>query len=135
MYRVDYDRAAGLLTLTMRGLLSVPQAEAFAEEVRQQMTGAIARGDDLRILIDATDSMVQQAGAFAAMSQLAEQFPDPPRSAVVVGSTLHKLQARRAIASDNIRTFESMAEARAWLDTPAPASAAAPLRRAGSARV
>lgn len=137
MYRVDYDRAAGLLTLTMRGLLSVPQAVAFAEEVRQQITGAIACGDHLRILIDAADSMVQQSGTFAAMAQLAEQFPDPPRSAVVVGSALHKLQAKRGIFSDNIRTFESMAEARAWLDTPAaaPAPAAAPLRRAGGARV
>lgn len=137
MYRVDYDRAAGLLTLTMRGLLSVSQAEAFAGEVRQLMTGAIARGDDVRILFDAADSMVQQSGVFAAMAQLAEQFPEPPRCAVVVGSALHKLQAKRAIFSDNVRLVESMAEARAWLDAcaAAPAPAAAPLRRAGGARV
>lgn len=121
MYRVEYDRAAHLLTLTLRGLLSVEEAEAFAEAIRLEMIAVSKRGEPLRVLIDSAHSQVQSPAVIAVLSRMKAAFADPPRTAVVLGSTLQKLQTRRTTTVEMPQIFATVEAAMAWLDAPGAA--------------
>jgi hypothetical protein len=123
MYSFEYHRGTQLLKVTQGGLLPPEMAASFAEELQGQIVAALAQSTDLKILIDASQAPVQQLASFAAAGKLREAMPNPPRTAVVLGSTLAKMQADRASISDVVRTFTSMSEALEWLGvSPDPAS-------------
>jgi hypothetical protein len=124
MYSFEYDRTSQLLKVTQSGLMPPDMAARFAEDFRDQIVAALAHSPNFRILIDASQAPVQQLTSFAAAEKLRLAFPNPPRTAVVLGSALAKMQANRAAISDAVRTFDCMPEALAWLAEVPPETGA-----------
>jgi hypothetical protein len=115
MYSFEYDQGSQLLKVTQGGLMPPEMAARFAKELQDHVRAALADGPNLKILIDGSGAPVQQLASFAEAAKLRAAIPNPPRTAVVLGSALAKMQADRAVVSGPVRTFQSMAEAWKWL--------------------
>src|ERR1700709_2792803 len=93
MYHFDYDRPSHLLKVTQSGLMPPDMAARFASDLQEQVRIALAAGPNLKILIDGSQAPVQQLTSFAEAAKLRAAMPNPPRTAVVLGSALAKMQA------------------------------------------
>ena len=117
MYSVDYDSQAGIVRMSVEGFWTRQTVEALSIDLLAVLSRVKASGRPVLVLSDAREFPVQSAEvgeAFAVMDAQAAKLRD--RLAMVVGSTLGKMQARRAAGSD-IGFFDSMEEAEHWLLT------------------
>ncbi len=117
MYSFDFDEAAGVLRASAGGFWSADDADAFREELRARATDARRRAGRLRLLVDGTGSQVQKPEVTDRLATLAAALIQSPRDriAVVIGSSLIKMQAERVLQTDGAQAFLSSAEANAWL--------------------
>ena len=121
MYSLAYDADAGFIRMMVKGFWTVEMVEALFAELLPLLSELKASGKRVLVLSDAREFPVQSA-------EVAERFgrldPDArryrERMAMVVGSVLNKMQARRYAVSD-IEFFATMEEAEQWLLSPADA--------------
>jgi hypothetical protein len=101
--------------MSVTGFWSTQTVDALSAELLPLLTKAKASGRPVLVLSDAREFPVQSAEvgmAFAMMDAEAAKLRD--RLAMVVGSTLNKMQARRA-AGSAIEFFTARDEAERWL--------------------
>lgn len=114
---VRYDADAGILRCYLRGLLTMDVLAAYETALRREMTAS--RRDDPRVLMlfDSGESIVQPAPIVDRMRELGQSVRRPgDRLAVVVGSTLLKMQADRAVQGyADEQVFRTVEDAEAWL--------------------
>jgi hypothetical protein len=117
MYSFAFDDATGVLQASAGGFWSAEDADRFREELRARAVDAKQRSGRLRLLVDGTGSQVQKPEVTNRLATLAADLIQSPRDriAVVVGSSLIKMQAERILQSDGAQAFLSSAQARAWL--------------------
>lgn len=105
-----------MLAFSMEGLLSIADAEKFNAHVRANIAKARMQLGSLRMLGDARNAPVKQMEI--------SQILDPPskylvgrqdRYAIVVATTLHKLQVSRVIDDLRAKVFLAIEEAEEWL--------------------
>lgn len=119
MSAASYDKASGIITLqSADGLNSPDDIRRRQQEVIEVIARAKAEHGFARLLHVASNLPVQSQETTSASSKAAEQnVLDGPkdRFAIVMDSTLARMQFSRIAGADNRRAFATEAEARAWL--------------------
>ena len=115
-FEFRFDEEQGVLHCKANGFFTVEEVRAFGVAMRRHADIARRAHGYCRLLIDSSDGVVQS-------NEVIEEFPRfPPmiqcpgdKKAVVVSSSLAKVQARRTFHSDREQAFVSMTAATAWL--------------------
>ena len=122
MYNVAYDSDAGIVRMSTTGFWDTQTVTALGAELYPLLVKVKASGRPVLVLSDARDYPVQSAEVGQAFARMdADLAPLRTRLAMVVSSTLNKMQARRA-AGDAVGFFTSYEDAEEWLlsgDEPA----------------
>ena len=116
-FELAFDRKAKLLRWTMRGFWTMADVAAFgrAMHAMTQQMGAPPHVFDG--LCDSRDFPVQNREVSDALGEIDRigSATRRGRIAIVVGSTMNKLQVQRTLRADGIRVFMSLSDAEAWL--------------------
>jgi phage gp46-like protein len=116
MLHVAYLPDEGLVRTEASGMLDVAQVAAWSAEVKRVYAEARRYADAVRHLVVAGEAAVQTREVMEAFIAARVPMRGPgDRMAVVTGSTLAMLQARRNLPDSNEQAFASEAEALAWL--------------------
>lgn len=117
MYSLDFEQETGILRVIVFGFFSDEVARQFAHDFPLAVRDARARSNRLLMLMDATQGELMTPAVAAQMKGLEERFVTEPsdRCAVMVGSSLHKLQIRRVFDTERTQVFVSENAARTWL--------------------
>jgi hypothetical protein len=117
MYSLEFEEETGILKVTVFGFFTDEVAAQFGHDFPRAVRSARARTSELRTLMDATVGTVMTPAVAARMKGLEEAFVTEPsdRAAVIVGSSLHKLQIRRIFDPRRTQVFVSENAARIWL--------------------
>jgi hypothetical protein len=118
-YEIEAEPATKRIYIRMSGHWSSDMAASFDKDLRAKVLGMCSHGclpGEYLTLIDATDYQVQ---SLSTTERFAALIADPQirsqKIAVVIDAGLAKLQAKRLLAADSHRIFQSAEEARAWL--------------------
>lgn len=116
MWKIWIDEGKGRVMVTLSGLMTPEDADRFGHEMNMVMENARNRFGVLHALLDASAAPVQPAETVARL-QSPEGYlqSSEDRYAVVVATSLGKMQARRLTPEDQVGIFMSMAEADEWL--------------------
>jgi len=115
MFTIAYDSKVGIIRVSVEGFWSIQTVDAFFAELIRVFTRIKKSGRPVLALSDARQFPIQTAEvgeAFARRDLEAAKLRD--RMAIVVGSTLGKLQGRR-YTGPNLDFFTSFEEAEQWL--------------------
>lgn len=117
MYSIEFDSGGGMIRVLASGFWSLVEATTFRDELAESIRDARRRCGFVRILIDASASSIQMQNVSEAFRPLQEAAIHSRNDciAIVVGSTLVKLQARRILTSDQAGVFLTMPDAESWL--------------------
>ncbi len=115
--KARYDADAAIVRCCLRGLLTMELLAEYEKTLRREMMAARRDAPRVLLLFDSGDSIVQPGPIVERLRELGESVRNPgDRLAVVVGSTLLKMQAERAIhGRADEQVFRTVAEAEAWL--------------------
>ncbi len=116
-YSIDYHARLAVLELRTAGFWTTDILRSFMTELHPKLAQIRALGTKFSVLIDSTDFPVQGreiTDAFIGLINAENQVERPP-TAVVVGSTLARMQASRVLAAPHVRVFASRDEALVWL--------------------
>ena len=121
-YEVRFDGTRRRLHWTMRGFWTLREVGGLAEAMRSALAPLGPRPHRYDGLCDSRDFPVQTAEVSHALGRIdqAGATMRQGRMAIVVGSTLNKLQAQRTLTSPDVRIFETLDSAQAWLNEERP---------------
>ena len=125
-FEVKFDACRQLLQWTLRGFWTVEDVLDYSVAMRRAIATFGPPPHDYDGLGDAREFPVQRDEVDAALHRFGSSVRPfhRGRTAIVVGSTLNKLQVERRFDIENkVRIFLSMDEARDWLSTEARAAA------------
>lgn len=128
MYKLSFDTDAQLFCIEMEGFWSPLTMARFHAEVVVKGVAFRGRHGRYGMLVDCTRYPVQSGSVIDAFGPLLRRAQSRGISpiAVVVESTLCKLQAERLLPDKSIRVFTAVATARGWIkDVRAGSSKAA----------
>jgi hypothetical protein len=118
-YQFSYDGNRTLMTIVQNGYWSMETFHAFEAEFLARHQEIFARHKNYRVLADCADFNVQSNEVGSGFAGLFERVMAEYRGryAIIVGSTMNKLQARRVIPHANVEIFtkEEREQAIAWL--------------------
>ncbi|MGK2912380.1 MAG: hypothetical protein ACSLE1_21685 [Sphingobium sp.] len=117
MYQFSYDPEKILVRLTQQGYWTMPVFRAYEAEFLKLHASIRRRNNNYRVLADCREFPIQSAEIGIAFSVMFEKLmaENPGRYAILVGSTLNKLQAKRAIPHPQVQAFMDPDEAMTWL--------------------
>jgi hypothetical protein len=117
MYVIQVDAGHRLLDITTSGFWELPEAASYADELRVYARQLRQSSGRLRAIVNALDSPVQSAAVMAVISEVWNDVltDKNDRVALMVESSLAKLQAKRLFTSDNWQAFLSPTAAKTWL--------------------
>ena len=117
MYTIRFDPQEHVLHLTLSDFWTEATLALFTAEMVAKATALRRDGRPYGVLSDSRNFPVQSPAVAQGFERLmaagAKAGAGP--TAVVVASTLNKLQAERSLAGGRVRVFLDEGEARAWL--------------------
>jgi len=119
MFTFTFDSHAGILRLRCAGKWTLPDVERYGPEAGRQFTQARLTARRLRLLIDVTEQEILSQDVVEPLARAGMQHGRADdRVALVVTSTLMKLQMKRMIGDAPTPIYLSESEALAWLSRP-----------------
>ncbi|HZV58406.1 MAG TPA: STAS/SEC14 domain-containing protein [Sphingobium sp.] len=116
MFNFTFDPAGGILRVRVVGSWTLPEVERYAREARERFIAARQRAGLLRLLVDLSETDILSQIVIDPLAKAGMQYSHPDdRVALVVSSTLLKLQMRRMMGDAPAAIFASADEAAAWL--------------------
>lgn len=117
MFQFSYDPDRILMTVVQQGFWSLADFRAFEAEFLKRHADIRRTHRNYRVVAECRDFPVQSAEVGEAFAVLFGKLMDENRGpyAIVVGSTLNKIQAKRALPQPNVRVFTSPDEAETWV--------------------
>lgn len=118
-FDVRFSHTRRRLEWTMRGFWTMADVGTFATALRDAVESLGPPPQRFDGLCDSRDFPVQSPEVSGALGMIdaAGAAMRQGRVAIVVGSTINKLQADRTLISPDVRIFLDMAAALHWLDT------------------
>lgn len=117
LYDIELDPQGGLIVVRTRGFWSVKEVDAYFDVLRELVSAARVRFGRAKLVADVTEAPIQSpevAERFAAGNAI---FRNPgDKLALITGSSLQKMQIRRALTSDRTQVFVSQAAALMWIN-------------------
>lgn len=125
MYEVVANLPEARVHARLSGFFSLDEVEAFGREEQDAARRVTLAWGWFDLLVDVSDGITQGQEVMGAFNGLLDQAEFKARRiALVVGSTLLRLQLRRVLASERIGIFAEVEEGEAWLAATATAGAA-----------
>lgn len=122
MITARYDEESDLVRVRSEGFLTTADVQRYGMELRDAIQRARYRTGCGKVLV-ATSDVVQSADVMEAFVKLQPLIdPNSDRLAVMVSSSLSKMQVRRSLVSANQQAFLSESAAMTWLFAGAAAS-------------
>jgi hypothetical protein len=116
MFTVDYDEAAGVVRCSCQGFLTLEDVQHYEMQVQDAVARCRRKEGDVRMLVLSLDAVVQSVEvAERARAGMSWMTSPHDRLAVVVASSLARLQADRMFESTRQRAFVSEVAAMEWL--------------------
>lgn len=116
VYAFKYEPGSNILNLRLTGFWTMATMEQFTEEFVAVMTSLAKSKRPFVVLSDCREYPVQSAEIGEAWSGILGPTPTVTVPyAIVVGSVLNKIQAKRALTAPNVRLFTEMRKASEWL--------------------
>lgn len=116
MFKVDLDDEARLVRCVCDGFFSVAELRDHATRLREAVAQSRRKFGRARVLVLSPNAVVQTPEVVEATQREAWRATEPgDRMAIVLTSSLTKLQAARTFSSAQERMFSSEAEAVVWL--------------------
>jgi hypothetical protein len=116
MFKFAFDPAAGILQVRVAGSWTMPEVERYAREAGPQFAAARRNAGTLRLLLDLGGANILSQELMDPLAKAGMQYSRADdRVALVVGSTLLKLQMRRMLGEAPVPIFLSAKEAAGWL--------------------
>ena len=120
MFEFVYEEATGILCVRVLGLWTMAEVERYGHEAAGQFAAARSRSGMLRLLVDCSAGYVCPRDLVEPLARVGMKYhQDGDRVAVVMSSSLVKLQVRRMMEDGPRDMFGSHAEAQAWLTASA----------------
>jgi len=116
-YSVELDPVRGELHFVTSGLFDKPAMDAFLREVAKAVGPLLADKRKLRALGDLRGYVTQTREIGAQMAATLERAESIgiERTAIIINSTMLKLQYKRVSEGRNVQIFEDAEAALAWL--------------------
>lgn len=116
------DEASGILLVGTSGFWSPGTAIAFKKELQHRLDASRRNLGYALSLIDGRESVVQSAEVMTILSDIENVVVsgDNDRSALILTSSLLKMQAQRSMVTPRSMAFLSFDAARTWLLAYAP---------------
>jgi hypothetical protein len=116
MYKISVDRDRNLVRAELGGFFIVAEVQAFAREEQAAVESLGCIPGQHRVLIDASQCVLQAQDVVTAFAQMVSASPvQARRIAVVAQGSLYRMQTRRILDTDRSAMFETSAEAEAWI--------------------
>ena len=118
MFRFAFDRDQILLHVVQQGYWTLAEFRAFEAEFLTLHATIRKTSPSYRVMADCHDFPVQSAEISEAFRIMFEKLmaENHGRYAIVIGSILNKLQAKRALPQPNVQVFADPDEAMRWLE-------------------
>lgn len=116
-YQIDFDEGGKTLHMTLTGHWDSATLQQFVADMITKHAEIQRSTDYYGILSDSTEFAVQAPEIAEGFDRIMVYAADVHRgpTAVVVQTTLNKLQAQRVMRQGDVRVFLDKAEAKAWL--------------------
>ncbi len=115
MIKLSYDEDQNLITVRSEGFLDAMQVREYGRELRA-ITHAARRKCGRALTLVFASEVVQSDEVMAEFAALREDFDfERDRMAVIVSTSLSKLQIKRSFVSEMQQAFVSERAARMWL--------------------
>ena len=120
MFEISFDPDERLLRLVLQGFWTMPVFEDFDQAFRAAVHRASRDGQSFNMLSDSRNFPVQTPDVGMAFGRASEEIAVKcgGKCAIVVASTLNKLQVKRALPMPTVEAFTSIEEAMQWLKEP-----------------
>jgi len=115
MITARYDEESDLVRVRSEGFLTIGDVQRYGMEFRDAIQRARHRTGCGKVLVESSE-VVQSADVVEAFVKLQPLIdPDADRLAVMVSSSLRKMQVKRGLVSANQQAFLSESAAMTWL--------------------
>ncbi len=119
MFHFAFESGSGILSVRVSGSWTLSEIDRYAREAGPQFAQAREQAGRLRLLVDLGATAVISQSLLDPLARAGMQYSRADdRVALVVNSTLLKLQMRRMIADAPAEIFVTLDEAAAWLTQP-----------------
>jgi hypothetical protein len=126
---VSYDEASGIVRTVAEGFTPMDELERYLEQLLLHARRSRAKRGCFLHLVDATNIAVQSRESFERIAGLAkEQGDERDSNAIVMRSSLARMQMALVPSRSRLRIFADFGEAEAWLIEQSRAA-----RRSGAA--
>ena len=118
MFEFTFDEATGVLRMKVTGTWTLPEIERYGQEAGRRFAAARAEAGALRLLIDCSAGYICPADLVQPLARAGMQYiRQDDRTAVLVTSSLLKLQIKRMLGADGepVGMFMSENAAITWL--------------------
>jgi hypothetical protein len=116
-FRLDLDEEAGVILVYGAGFWTLESLNSHFDALRLVVDRRRASGDKIKVLVDLREASVQNSDVTAAISlRTSEIYAVEDRVAIVVSSSLAKLQMRRSVHRVQHEFFISQQAAKTWLN-------------------
>ena len=113
MYDIQIDRRHNLLEATLSGMMTVDEVSAYVADLKRAFVMNKLRSYSM--VIDVTNCPIQQQSMVQAMGSHMATMPKAKALAIVVGSSLARMQVRRLFTQPYARIVATIEEGRAWV--------------------
>lgn len=116
MFTFEFEPASGILCVRVAGMWTMPEVERYGREVGARFAAARAQAGALRLLIELSRTEILSQNLLAPLAEAGMRYSQPDdRVAMVVTSSLMKLQMKRMVGDTPVSIFVSEGAARTWL--------------------
>jgi hypothetical protein len=117
MYNITVDRPRRIVCVSMSGFFSEDEVSAFARDEQAAAASLRCPSGQFGLLLDAGGGVTQSQDVIGAFQALMVDLPlKAGRIAIVSGSALLKLQLRRIMTSERTGVFDTIDDARTWIE-------------------
>lgn len=116
MYSIHYSPDTRILEMKLEGRWTEEDFDKFEKAYVAALRTHSLGGKTIGLLSDSREFQVQTQEVAERFSKLGTgSGAKVASSAIVVGTLLNKMQVERTMASDRVRVFLDLGEAKAWL--------------------
>lgn len=116
MFTVTYEEQNGLVRCTCSGFLTIEDVRAYHAESLKAIARARSAFGHVKMIVQSVDSQVQSPEVMKEVEATMWPMTDPhDRLAVIVSSSLSKMQFSRTIQSPQVQAFLSDSAALLWV--------------------
>jgi hypothetical protein len=116
MFEFEFDALAGILVVRVLGVWTLPEVQRYGREAAGQFASARAKAGRLRLLIDCSKGHICPQDLVEPLARAGLQHSrNDDSAALVVSSSLMKLQVKRMMTDAPVNMFVSESAAKSWL--------------------